>query len=102
MTYEEAMKSIPCGRYRHFKGNEYEVIGIARHSEDVIYEIVDLHRNPEKPILLSIFTKMWPYCRPYEAHLYRRWVFMPIISILERILSEIGGHRGYITHPKRK
>ena len=50
MTYEEAMKSIPCGRYRHFKGNEYEVIGIARHSEDVVYEIVDLHRNPEKPI----------------------------------------------------
>ena len=34
MTYEEALKSIPCGRYRHFKGNEYEVIGIARHSED--------------------------------------------------------------------
>ena len=24
---------ILCGRYRHFKGNEYEVIGIARHSE---------------------------------------------------------------------
>ncbi|NVN90457.1 MAG: DUF1653 domain-containing protein [Desulfuromonadales bacterium] len=24
----------PCpGRYRHYKGNEYEVIGIARHSE---------------------------------------------------------------------
>ncbi len=34
MTYEEAVSSIPCGRYRHFKGNEYEVIGIARHSED--------------------------------------------------------------------
>lgn len=34
MTYEEAVRSIPCGRYRHFKGNEYEVIGIARHSED--------------------------------------------------------------------
>ncbi len=33
MTYEEAIQSIPCGRYRHFKGNEYEVIGIARHSE---------------------------------------------------------------------
>ena len=25
---------ISPGRYRHFKGNEYEVIGIARHSED--------------------------------------------------------------------
>jgi hypothetical protein len=33
ITYEEAVKTIPCGRYRHFKGNEYEVIGIARHSE---------------------------------------------------------------------
>ena len=33
MTYEEAVKTIPPGRYRHFKGNEYEVIGIARYSE---------------------------------------------------------------------
>ena len=33
MTYEEAMQMILPGRYRHFKGNEYEVIGIARHSE---------------------------------------------------------------------
>jgi hypothetical protein len=33
MTYEEAVQSIPCGRYRHFKGKPYEVIGIARHSE---------------------------------------------------------------------
>lgn len=33
MTYEEAIQMILPGRYRHFKGNEYEVIGIARHSE---------------------------------------------------------------------
>ena len=32
-TYEEAVAMIQPGRYRHFKGNEYEVIGIARHSE---------------------------------------------------------------------
>jgi hypothetical protein len=33
MLYEEAVKMIPAGKYRHYKGNEYEVIGIARHSE---------------------------------------------------------------------
>ena len=27
------MESIKPGRYRHFKGKEYEVIGLARHSE---------------------------------------------------------------------
>jgi hypothetical protein len=26
--------SIAIGRYRHYKGNEYEVIGVAKHSED--------------------------------------------------------------------
>lgn len=28
------MKSLPKGIYRHYKGNNYEVIGVARHSED--------------------------------------------------------------------
>ena len=32
-TFKEAVASIQPGRYRHFKGNEYEVITIARHSE---------------------------------------------------------------------
>lgn len=33
MTYEEAIAQIRPGRYRHFKGKEYQVLGIARHSE---------------------------------------------------------------------
>lgn len=27
------MESIKPGRYHHFKGKEYEVLGVARHSE---------------------------------------------------------------------
>ena len=27
------MEEIKIGRYRHFKGNEYEVLHLARHSE---------------------------------------------------------------------
>jgi hypothetical protein len=26
--------TIEAGRYRHYKGNDYQVIGVARHSED--------------------------------------------------------------------
>ena len=36
MQKKEALfmeEKIVPGRYRHFKGNEYEVIGLARHSE---------------------------------------------------------------------
>jgi hypothetical protein len=27
------MSTVATGRYRHYKGNEYTVIGVARHSE---------------------------------------------------------------------
>ena len=27
------MHESPSGRYRHYKGNTYEVVGVARHSE---------------------------------------------------------------------
>ena len=33
MTYEEAAAAISPGLYRHFKGNYYRVLSIARHSE---------------------------------------------------------------------
>lgn len=27
------LPAAPLGRYRHYKGNEYELVGVARHSE---------------------------------------------------------------------
>ena len=54
MTYEDAVKTIPLGRYRHFKGNEYEVIGIAKHSED------------ESPMVVyrALYGEGGLWCRP--------------------------------------
>lgn len=31
---------VKPGRYRHFKGKEYEVLGVARHSEDLTEFVV--------------------------------------------------------------
>ena len=31
---------IPNGRYRHYKGQDYEVIGLARHSETEEWHVV--------------------------------------------------------------
>lgn len=33
MDFEEAVRLFPPGRYRHFKGKDYELLFIARHSE---------------------------------------------------------------------
>jgi hypothetical protein len=33
MTDLPPLPAAPPGRYRHYKGGEYEVIGVARHSE---------------------------------------------------------------------
>ena len=53
-AYDEAVSAIPPGRYRHFKGNEYEVIGIARHSED------------ESPLVVyrALYGEGGLWCRP--------------------------------------
>ncbi len=43
------MKDIKLGKYRHYKGKEYEVIGVARHSESLQRVVVyrTLYQTPE-------------------------------------------------------
>lgn len=33
MTDLSPLPSIPLGKYRHYKGHEYQVLGVVRHSE---------------------------------------------------------------------
>ena len=65
MTYEEAIRTIPPGRYRHFKGRLYEVVGIARHSETeeamVVYQALcgdgSMKRRAKDELYLAIALK---------------------------------------------
>lgn len=57
--------NVKPGRYRHYKGNEYEVLGIARHSETLeemvvyraLYESKDFGRDALWVRPLSMFTE---------------------------------------------
>ncbi|MBX3641811.1 MAG: DUF1653 domain-containing protein [Rubrivivax sp.] len=53
------LPSLPLGRYRHYKGGEYEVLGVARHSESL--EALVLYRP------LDSDTGMW--VRPFAMFL---------------------------------
>ncbi|AKC83804.1 hypothetical protein IMCC26134_00075 [Verrucomicrobia bacterium IMCC26134] len=54
MSSEKPLPPLPSaplpGRYRHYKGNLYEVTGLARHSEDlsvfVLYRPIDAQGRP--------------------------------------------------------
>ena len=40
LSFENAVASIPLGKWRHFKGGEYEVIGVAKDSETLAPVVV--------------------------------------------------------------
>lgn len=94
MTYEEAIQAIPLGRYRHFKGNEYEAIGIARHSETeepmVVYKALygdgGLWTRP---------AEMWNEQVTRNGVTYRRFYRLDLIERVEhyeRLFDEASAH----------
>lgn len=83
MTYEEAIKSIPLGRYRHFKGNHYEVLAIARHSEDESPMVVYKALYGDGGVWVRP-ASMWNETVTREGKTYRRFYRLDRIERVEK------------------
>ncbi len=69
------MSQIILGKYRHFKGNEYEVIAIARHSETgedmVVYRaLYDRTQVWVRPV------RMWNETVECDGVQYQRFTYL--------------------------
>ena len=63
---------IPLGKYRHFKGNEYEVLYLARHSETLEEMVVYRALYGERGILVRP-AKMWNETVERDGKTYQRF-----------------------------
>ena len=69
------MDEIRPGRYRHFKGNEYEVIGLARHSET--QEEMVVYRALYGDFVLWVRpARMWNETVERDGKTFRRFTYI--------------------------
>lgn len=66
---------IKLGKYRHFKGNEYEVIAIAKHSETLEEMVVyrDLKNDGKVWVRPS---SMWDETVERDGKVFKRFEFL--------------------------
>ncbi len=74
------MNTILPGRYRHFKGNEYEVLGVAQHSETCEALVVYRAMYGERGLWVRPVS-MWNKTVERDGKTYRR--FTPITEATE-------------------
>lgn len=69
------MNNIKPGKYRHFKGNEYEVIGIAKNSETLEETVVyrALYSDGE---LWVRPASMWNQTVERDGKTYKRFTYI--------------------------
>lgn len=66
---------IKLGKYRHFKGNEYEVIGIARHSETLEKMVVYRALYGDARIWVRP-AKMWNETVERDGKAFQRFTYI--------------------------
>ena len=66
---------IKPGRYRHFKGNEYQVIGMARHSETEEEMVVYRALYGERGVWVRP-ASMWNEVIERDGKTYRRFTYI--------------------------
>lgn len=69
------MDTIRPGRYRHFKGNEYEVIGTARHSETLEEMVVYRALYGEFGLWVRP-ARMWNETVTRDGVTYKRFTYL--------------------------
>lgn len=68
------MEDIKLGRWRHFKGGEYEVIGVARHSETLELMVVYRALYGEGGLWTRPLS-MWNDTVERDGEIYKRFTF---------------------------
>lgn len=69
------MEELKPGRYRHFKGNEYELLGVARHSETLEELVVYRALYGERGLWVRPVA-MWNETVERDGKTYRRFTYL--------------------------
>ena len=69
------MDEIRLGRYRHFKGNEYEVLYLAKHSETLEPIVVYRALYGERGIWVRP-ASMWNETVERDGKIYKRFTYV--------------------------
>ena len=72
---EKYMSDIKLGKYRHFKGNEYEVIGIAKNSETLEETVVYRALYGENGLWVRP-ASMWNETVERDGKTYKRFTYV--------------------------
>lgn len=71
------METIKPGRYRHFKGGEYEVVGLAKHSE-TMEELVVYRALYGECGLWVRPASMWNETVERDGKTFRRFTYLGV------------------------